>query len=167
MTRIDTQLDAAVGLLQNYARTLPIALAHVDRELHIIDGWPASTFSDGMPRGESTLTAVERAAEARVRLSGVRSTLLDDRDAILSLIASALHVCRDAAGMRAPVVVARCGEAQYDGDGIARMAGVDEWGQKGCMEVPAKADLCSSCYQRARRWRIASGRYDSDTMPAA
>lgn len=166
-TIIDIQLDAAVGLLQNYARTLPVALAHVDRELYVLDGWPASTMADGMPRGEATLNAVERAAEARLRLSATRATLIDDRDAILALIASALHVCRDAAGMRAPVEAKRCGDAQYDGDGGARMAGVDEWGQKGCIEMPAKADLCSSCYQRARRWRIANGRYDADTMPAA
>jgi hypothetical protein len=161
LTRIDTQLDAAVGLLQNYARTLPIALAHVDRELHIIDGWPASTFSDGMPRGESTLTAVERAAEARVRLSGVRSTLLDDRDAILSLIASALHVCRDAAGMRAPVVVARCNDSQVGRDGAI------EWGDTTCVEIPVKAGLCAQHYQREYRWRKSHGLSARDVVASA
>jgi len=161
LTRIDTQLDAAVGLLQNYARTLPIALAHVDRELNIIDGWPASTMSDGMPRGESTLTAVERAAEARVRLSGVRSTMLDDRDAILSLIASALHVCRDAAGMRAPVAVARCNDSQVGREGLI------EWGNTTCVEIPTKAGLCSACYQRERRWCLANALAPREIEPAA
>jgi hypothetical protein len=147
---MDLQLDAAIGLLENYARTLPVALAHIDRELHIVDGWSGSTMSDGMPRGESPLTAVERHAEARLRLSGTRTQLLDDRDAILSLIASALHVCRDAAGMRSPVSVARCKDAQTGRDGLI------EWGDTTCEEIPSKAGLCSACYQRERRWRLAN-----------
>ena len=149
-TLIDIQLDAAVSLLQNYARTLPVALAHVDRELYVLDGWPASTMSDGMPRGEAALNAVERAADARLRLSTTRTTLIDDRDAILALIASALHVCRDAAGMRAPVDVARCNDNQVGREGTI------EWGNPTCSEIPAKAGLCSACYQRERRWRLAN-----------
>ena len=147
---IDIQLDAAIGLLENYARTLPAALAHIDRELHIVDGWPGSTMSDGMPRGTSALTAVERHAEARLRLSGTRQTLLDDRDAILSLIASALHVCRDAAGMRGPTDTPRCKDAQVGRDGAT------DWGDTTCEELPAKAGCCSACYQRERRWRLAN-----------
>lgn len=147
---IDIQLDAAVGLLENYARTLPTALAHIDRELHIVDGWPASTMSDGMPRGESPLTAVERHAEARMRLSGTRAQLVCDRDAILSLITSALHVCRDAVGMRAPMITARCRDNQTGRDGVI------EWGDPTCEELPAKAGCCSACYQRERRWRLAN-----------
>ena len=148
-TRTDVQLDAAIGLLENYARILPTALAHLDRELHIVDGWPATTMSDGMPRGSAALTAVERGAEARVRLSGTRSTLIDDRDAIIALIASALHVCREAAGMRAPAVVARCKDNQVGRDGVI------EWGDPTCEEIPAKAGCCAACYQRERRWRLA------------
>jgi hypothetical protein len=150
-TPLDIQLDAAVGLLQNYARTLPVALAHLDRELYILDGWPGSTMSDGMPRGASPLTAVERAAEARLLFGSVRSTLLDDRDAILSLIASALHVCRDAAGMRAPVQVKRCGEEQKQRQDST------VWGDAACEELPAKAGLCSAHYQKERRYRLAAG----------
>ena len=153
MTRtliIDIQLDAAVGLLQNYARTLPVALAHVDRELYVLDGWPSTTMADGMPRGEAALNAVERAAGARLRLSATRTTLIDDRDAILALIASALHVCRDAAGMRAPVEVSRCRDHQVGRDGVI------EWGDPTCLEIPVKAGCCSACYQRERRWRLAN-----------
>ena len=150
-TVIDIQLDAAVGLLQNYARTLPVALAHVDRELYVLDGWPASTMADGMPRGESALNAVERAAEARLRLSATRTTLIDDRDAILALIASALHVCRDAAGMRAPVEAKRCGEEQQ------RRQDSGLWGDEGCQELPNKAGLCSAHYQAERRYRLKAG----------
>jgi hypothetical protein len=161
LTRIDTQLDAAVGLLQNYARTLPIALAHVDRELHIIDGWPASTMSDGMPKGDSPLTRVERAAEDAWRLSRTRAQMLDDKDAILSLILSALHVCQDAAGMRAPVVVARCNDSQVGREGLI------EWGNTTCVEIPTKAGLCSACYQRERRWRLANALAPREIEPAA
>lgn len=155
-TPLDIQLDAAVGLLQNYARTLPVALAHLDRELYILDGWPGSTMSDGMPRGASPLTAVERHAEARLRLSATRSTLIDDRDAILALIASALHVCRDAAGMRAPVEVKRCGEEQKQRQDAA------VWGDLSCAEIPAKAALCSAHYQAERRYRLKAGMMPRD-----
>jgi hypothetical protein len=158
---IDVRLDAAIGLLENYARTLPYALAHIDRELHIIDGWSDSTMSDGMPRGESPLTAVERHAEARLRLSGTRAQLIDDRDAILSLIASALHVCRDAAGMRSPANVARCKDAQTGRDGLI------EWGDPTCEEIPSKAGLCSACYQRERRYRLANGKAPREFEPIA
>ena len=158
---IDIQLDAAIGLLHNYARALPVALAHIDRELHIIDGWPTSTTNDGMPRGDSPLTGVERAADARLRLSSTRTQLLDDRDTILSLIASALHVCRDAAGMRAPIAVARCNDSQIGRQGLI------EWGNTTCVEIPTKAGLCSACYQRERRWRLANALAPREIEPAA
>ncbi len=73
----------------------------------------SNTQRHQMPRGEAALNAVEMAAEARLRLAATRTTLIDDRDAILALIASALHVCRDAAGMRAPVEVSRCRDQRW------------------------------------------------------
>jgi hypothetical protein len=91
----------------------------------------------------------------------VRSTLLDDRDAILSLIASALHVCRDAAGIRAPVVVARCNDNQVGRDGAI------EWGDPTCVDIPVKAGCCSACYQRERRWRLANALAPREIEPAA
>lgn len=159
--RLDVQIDAAVGLLSNYAELFPVALHHIDRELRAFDGYGAGRTFDGMPQGEAELTSVERNTEARMRLSAVRSQLTDDRDAILSLVASALRVARDAVGTRAPVAVARCRDNQ-----IGR-AGAIEWGRATCEELPAKSGLCSGCYWRETRWRRLHGMGARDVVPVA
>jgi len=146
-TRIDIQIDAAIGLLTNYAALFPQALHHIDVELRAIDGFASMTMSDGMPRGDSVLTSVERGADERLRIGAIRSQLIDDRDTILALISSALHVCRDAIGTRAPVAVARCRDHQPGRDGVI------EWGRADCEDLPAKSGLCSACYWRETRWR--------------
>lgn len=159
-TRVDVQIDAAVGLLTNYAAMFPAALHHIDLELRAIDGYPAVTMSDGLPRSESPLNAVERGAEARLRLSAIRTQLVADRDSILTLISSAMHGCRDAIGYREPAAtVARCRDHQTGRDGVI------EWGRATCEELPAKAGLCANCYQRERYWRTAHALPTRDTAP--
>lgn len=160
-TRIDVQIDAAIGMLTNYAALFPEALHHIDRELRAVDGYGIGRAFDGLPHGEAELTAVERGAEARLRLSAVRSQLIDDRDAILSLISAAMHVCRDAIGVRAPIATARCRDAQPGRDGVI------EWGRATCEELPVKSNLCHACYMRERRWREVHNLAGRDLAPIA
>lgn len=162
-TRTDIQIDAAVGLLARYAVQFPEALHHIDRELRALDGYPASTMGDGMSRSTAELTTVERGADARLRLSVVRSQLVDDRDAILSLISSALAVCRDALGHREAAAsgVARCHDALHGREGAL------EWGRPECEDLPVKAGLCSACYRRELRWRQAHDLIGREVLPVA
>lgn len=160
-TRVDVQIDAAVALLANYAELFPIALHHLDREIAVVDGYGAGQVYEVEPRGQSELTPVERAAEARIRLGSVRVQLVDDRDAILSLVCSALKVARDAVGYRAPVETERCRDNQRRRDGAM------EWGREWCEELPNKAGLCWACYQRERRWREAHGMTGRDLAPVS
>lgn len=161
-TRLDAMLDAGAEQMRSFAELVPVALAHIDRELRVLDGYAASTTgrSDPTPGGTSELTSVERVADARWRLSATRSQILDDRDAILSLIHSAMQVCRDAIGTRVPVVVPRCSDVHLGRDGSA------VWAIPACEDAPAKAGLCSACYQRERRWRIGQGLPERDFVPA-
>lgn len=161
-TRLDAMLDAGAEQLRQFAELVPVALAHIDRELRALDGYSASTTgrSDPMPGGTSELTSVERIADARWRLSATRDQILDDRNAIVTLVHSAMQVCRDAIGTRAPVVVPRCSDAHSGRDGSA------VWAIGACEDAPVKVGLCSACYQRERRWRIANGLPEREFIPA-
>ena len=160
--RVDTMLDAGAEQMRIYAELLPVAVAHLDRELRALDGYSASTTgrSDPTPGGASELTSVERVADARWALSSARAQILDDRNAILTIVHSAMQVCRDAIGTRAPVVVPRCSDVHLGRDGSA------VWAIPACDDAPAKAGLCSACYQRERRWRIGAGLAERDLIPA-
>ena len=161
-TRTDVALEAASLLLGNLAARLPVAIATLRRELDIVDGYPATTLGDGMSRSTADLTSVERAADARWRMSGNLDDLRDMATTIVELVNTMNTMTDRALGTRAPAAdVARCRDAQPGRDGVL------DWGDPTCEELPAKAGTCSACYQRERRWRIGAGLAERDTAPAA
>lgn len=161
-TRNDVALEAASLLLGNLAARLPVAIATLRRELDIVDGYPATTLGDGMSRSTADLTSVERAADARWRMSGNLDDLRDMATTIVELVNTMNTMTDRALGTRAPAAdVARCRDAQPGRDGVL------DWGDPTCEELPVKAGTCSACYQRERRWRIGAGLAERDTAPAA
>ena len=161
-TRTDVALEAASLLLGNLAARLPVAIATLKRELDIVDGYPATTLGDGMSRSTADLTSVERAADARWKMSGNLDDLRDMAKTIVELVNTMATMTDRALGTRAPAAdVARCRDAQPGRDGVL------DWGDPTCEELPVKAGTCSACYQRERRWRIGAGLAERDTAPAA
>jgi len=161
-TRNDVALEAASLLLGNLAAKMPVAIATLKRELDIVDGYPATTLGDGMSRSTADLTSVERAADARWRMSGNLDDLRDMATAIVELVNTMATMTDRALGTRAPAAdVARCRDHQLGRDGAL------DWGDPTCEELPVKAGVCGACYQRERRWRIGAGLAERDTAPAA
>lgn len=163
-TRIDVQLAAAATLLDRLAASYPSALGHLARELLILDGQPSIASGAGIIRGATdveALTAVERVADRRIRFSTEIDTLREDAQAVIDMVNALAHMIDRAVGLRAPVDVARCRDSLHGRDGAL------EWGDATCEEIPAKAGLCSACYQRERRWRIGAGLAERHTEPAA
>lgn len=163
-TRIDIQLAAAATLLDRLAVSYPSALGHLARELLILDGQPSIASGAGIIRGATdveALTAVERVADRRIRFSTEIDTLREDAQAVIDMVNALAHMIDRAVGLRAPVDVARCRDSLHGRDGAL------EWGDATCEEIPAKAGLCSACYQRERRWRIGAGLAERHTEPAA
>ena len=163
-TRIDVQLAAAATLLDRLAASYPSALGHLARELLILDGQPSIASGAGVIRGATdveALTAVERVADRRIRFCTELDTLREDAQAVVDMVNALAHMIDRAVGLRAPVDVARCRDSLHGRDGAL------EWGDATCEEIPAKAGLCSACYQRERRWRIGAGLAERHTEPAA
>ena len=161
-TRNDVALEAASLLLGNLAARLPVAIATLRRELDIVDGYPATTLGDGMSRSTADLTSVERAADARWRMSGNLDDLRDMATTIVELVNTMNTMTDRALGTRAPAAdVARCRDHQLGRDGVP------DWGRPDCEELPAKAGLCSACYRRETRWRQANQMPARDTVPLA
>jgi hypothetical protein len=151
-TRNDVALEAAGLLLRNLAERFPAAVATLRREIDVVDGYPSSTLGDGMSRSTSELTAVERAADIRWRMSGDLDDLRHMAATIIELVNTMNTMTGKALGTRAPAAdVARCRDAQAGRDGVI------DWGDATCEELPAKGALCVACYHRERRWRIGSG----------
>jgi hypothetical protein len=163
-TRIDVQLAAAATLLDRLAASYPSALGHLARELLVLDGMPDHTSGAGITRGAGSdveaLTAVERVAASRVHFSTELDTLREDAQAVIEMVGALAHMIDRAIGLRAPIAVSRCRDSLPGRDG-----GMD-WGDPTCEEIPAKAGLCSACYQRERRWRIGEGLAVRDVVDA-
>lgn len=144
--------DAAWKLGEVLAPKITTTLAHLHAELTALDGWPSATMGDGIPRGTSDLTPVERAAAARITLGTHLAQIEDDLAAVCSLIDSLGHTLDAAMRHRAPTLAATipavCRDAQHGKEGLI------EWGDPLCTRLPVKAGLCSACYQRERRWRL-------------
>lgn len=164
-TRIDVQLAAAAVLLERLAAKFPEAVGHLARELLILDGQPSHTSGAGIVRGApadvEALTAVERVADRRRHFSTELDTLREDAAAAIEMVNALAHMIDRAIGLRAPVDAARCRDSLPGRDGAI------DWGDPTCEEIPAKAGLCSACYQRERRWRIGAGLVERHTEPAA
>lgn len=161
-TRTDVRLEAAGLLLGNLAARLPAAIAVLRRELDVVDGYPAKTMGDGTSPGHNDLTSVERAADARWQMSGALDDLRELTTSVIELVNTLNTLTNRALGTRAPAAeVARCRDHQRGREGVL------DWGDATCEELPAKGKLCSACYHRERRWRIANGLTERDTVPAA
>ena len=162
-TRVEIEADAAVTLLRSmlssYGEVLPAAMLLASQQLDALDGLGAQRLT-GMPVGTSESTSVERVAMMRISAGDDVAQLRDDLAAVTSLLMSAISVARSVSGWR-PADAARCRDGQVGRDGV------DEWGDAGCEEIPAKAALCSACYQRERRWRLAEGLVARDVVEAA
>ena len=158
-TRTDVRLEAAGLLLASLADRYPEAIASLRRELDVVDGYSSATMQ---PRVAATaeLTSVERAADLRWSMTGDLDDLRDMAANIIELINTFQRQTDRALGVRAPVAT-RCKDALHGRDGSL------EWGDPTCEELPVKAGLCSACYQRERRWRIANNLGPRDTAEAA
>ena len=158
-TRTDVRLEAAGLLLASLADRFPEAIASLRRELDVVDGYSSATMQ---PRVAATaeLTSVERAAELRWSMTGDLDDLRDMAANIIEMINTFQRQTNRALGVRAPVAT-RCKDALHGRDGSL------EWGDPTCEELPVKAGLCSACYQRERRWRIANNLGPRDTAEAA
>jgi hypothetical protein len=158
-TRTDVRLEAAGLLLASLADRYPEAIASLRRELDVVDGYSSATMQ---PRVAATaeLTSVERAADLRWSMTGDLDDLRDMAANIIELINTFQRQTDRALGVRAPVAT-RCKDALHGRDGSV------EWGDPTCEELPVKAGLCSACYQRERRWRLANDLAERDTVPAA
>jgi hypothetical protein len=158
-TRTDVRLEAAGLLLASLADRFPEAIASLRRELDVVDGYSSATMQ---PRVAATaeLTSVERAADLRWTMTGDLDDLRDMAANIIELINTFQRQTDRALGVRAPVAT-RCKDALHGRDGSL------EWGDPTCEELPVKAGLCSACYQRERRWRIANNLGPRDTAEAA
>ena len=157
-TRIDVRLEAAGLLLASLADRFPAAIASLRRELDVVDGYSSATMQ---PKVAATaeLTSVERAADLRWTMTGDLDDLRDMAANIIEMINTFQRQTDRALGVRAPVAT-RCKDALHGRDGSL------EWGDPTCDELPVKAGLCSACYQRERRWRLANDLADRDTVPA-
>jgi hypothetical protein len=158
-TRTDVRLEAAGLLLASLADRFPEAIASLRRELDVVDGYSSATMQ---PRVAATaeLTSVERAADLRWSMTGDLDDLRDMAANIIELINTFQRQTDRALGVRAPVAT-RCKDALHGRDGSL------DWGDPTCEELPVKAGLCSACYQRERRWRIANNLGPRDTAEAA
>jgi hypothetical protein len=158
-TRTDVRLEAAGLLLASLADRFPEAIASLRRELDVVDGYSSATMQ---PRVAATaeLTSVERAADLRWTMTGDLDDLRDMAANIIELINTFQRQTDRALGVRAPVAT-RCKDALHGRDGSL------DWGDPTCEELPVKAGLCSACYQRERRWRIANNLGPRDTAEAA
>jgi hypothetical protein len=158
-TRTDVRLEAAGLLLASLADRYPEAIASLRRELDVVDGYSSATMQ---PRVAATaeLTSVERAADLRWTMTGDLDDLRDMAANIIELINTFQRQTDRALGVRAPVAT-RCKDALHGRDGSL------DWGDPTCEELPVKAGLCSACYQRERRWRIANNLGPRDTAEAA
>ena len=130
-TRNDVALEAASILLGNLAARLPVAIATLKRELDIVDGHKSKTMGDGTSRSTAELTSVERAADARWKMSGNLDDLRDMAKTIVELVNTMATMTDRALGTRAPAAdVARCRDAQPGRDGVL------DWGDPTCEELP-------------------------------
>ena len=143
------------------AQRVTDALDHLNREQHILDGWTAKGDSAGRGNGDNSTT--EAAVLSRLALTHQTD---DIRDAIDGLSIAADHLARMATQgvkLRAPepAQIPRCRDGQTGREGTI------EWGDPTCLDIPIKARLCSACYQRERRWRVAHNLEPRDVEPAA
>jgi len=148
-----------VGAASDFTDTLRLLIEARDS----VDSLPARTLSDGMPRGSSDDTSVERALDRRYEYAEGIDQLQDDREAVRQVVASFIHTINHYRG----VVVRPVPEAKLcDGAGIAgahlewtpHARGEDNgWRDPQCTGIATHGPLCARCSVRAGRWRRERG----------
>jgi hypothetical protein len=137
-----------------------------------LDGYPSRTLTDGLPTGVDPLndmTAVERCADARLRVGSYRAQLIDDHTAVGQLIGSYLHTITQARGVLADadrLLAAEQGQPLCDG---RHLEGADTpwtewsrnpnngWRREFCERIAVAHGLCDTCLLRHQRWRRRHG----------
>lgn len=158
--RVVTRAIDAGLKLTDLATGLYSALEALQRAERDIDGYPTSTLSDGLPRGQSEDTSVERALEAMFHIKGERETFRDDLDTLVSLIDSMAYMVSACLGRYTPpaIVKTECDGRKLQGSStpyVRNSKSPDNgWYDSGCKNVPFRSGLCVSCFHRARRWRL-------------
>ena len=141
-----TVIAGLPALAEQTARLTPRALRRIVALEDEHDGFP--TRGEGVGRGSSDLTPVERAA-------GQLLPLTRDREAILRAVDEAHHALHRALKI-AERYLDRIDASSLRCTGGAGLPGAIEWGRPDCTDV-AEADrkggLCMACRKRRDRWQ--------------
>lgn len=162
-------LTLAHRLEHQIAGNITLGVRQLETERVMAATGPAKGETSG--RSNNTTSTTERNANESYRLG----LLIEDlRDAIEGAEVAVAHLdrlaseaCRTRAfGLtmeREPAAAdqPRCRDNQVGREGAI------VWGRPDCIELEAKAGLCSGCYQRERRWRITHNLKPRDMEEAA
>jgi hypothetical protein len=158
MTRPSTRLLAIARRIENAAHLYPDTEARLRTLVATIDGWPTHNGDPHRGGGADTqLTAVEAAAEARLRHSLDLADLQANIRALEIMAGEILDDCHR---------ILRGGMAKLDGPRLCDPSGregalvpLDDggWADWTCREAASKAGLCARHYMAERRWRAANG----------
>ena len=154
MTRPNRDLWQAGAALQDYIATnLTAALEHINRELSILDGYPAGNDEPNVT-ATSELTTVERTADARWQLTNAREDIRDHKAAVLVAIRELNEYINLVSRMRVPRTVTRPEDKKKDLCCSGQMGKHKsiEWGNPDCLMPAVKKGLCQSHYDA---WRYA------------
>jgi hypothetical protein len=147
------------GYVRNLRTLIPAAKAHLDAELHQLDGLPTvASGADTGPGGQRSIlvdgeripvTSVEAIAITRLELANTATDYDDRLDATVMVLRALLADTRRAIATRIAIAVPRCTATGREG--------AIEWGRPDCWDAPVRGPLCFNCYQRERRWREGVG----------
>jgi hypothetical protein len=84
------------------AGNIPAALEHLNREEASLDGYSASVWPDGLPRGSGATDPVTRLLEARYTVRTAREDLRDCIEAVCQTIDSLVYLVNKSQGVRVP-----------------------------------------------------------------
>lgn len=146
----NAKLQRIAGLVLGSSLEVTKALMEISDELSML-GFPSSSNrgvtvqvdEDGDPVGGDVVRSHELAVW-REDLRDAINDLGNRTDTLVRL----LHRIR---GVRYAHGVRLCAENQQGRQGSI------EWGEPTCTELPTKANLCATCYQAERRWRLEHG----------
>lgn len=163
--------------LQQIAPLVTTALQVLERSERELDGYKTRTLSDGLPQGESELTLVERAVEARWQVAAQRAELLEDLDNLERHANELIAVIYASLRMHAPDLLTppakRCDGRDFAGSRLRWVPHSRDpdngWFDPLCADAADDSGLCPRCRIRERRWRKDHGmepRLANAPMPA-
>jgi hypothetical protein len=134
------------------------ALRHIANEMHLLDGYPTSTLSDGIPTGSSEATSVERALMARQGIQDRLALIRRDADALTRAAHALGQLCQKVLGERLPRFdVPQCDGRDYEGSHLPWVPHsrdpANGWYDPKCTEAADESGLCPRCRIRERRFR--------------